>query len=95
MNKPEIIDINSFGDDNIEEINVGSNRSSNFGAGIELLMNDKKKPQSGPGLTSDIDVNDLDNLENELNDLSSPKKSIKSARSDMFSGSFKLNESYY
>ena len=93
MNKPEIIDINSFGDDNIEEINVGSNRSSNFGAGIELLMNDKKKPQSGPGLTSDIDVNDLDNLENELNDLSSPKKSIKSARSDMFSGSFKLNES--
>jgi hypothetical protein len=95
MNGPEIIDINSFGDDTIEEVNVGNTRSTNFGAGIELLMNDKKKTQGGnAGLTSDIDVNDLDNLENELNDLSTPKKSISSARSDMFSGSFKLNEGH-
>jgi len=93
MSGPEIIDISSFGDDNIEEVSIGNNRSSNFGAGIELLMNDKKKSSGGGGgLSSDIDINDLDNLEDELNDLSGPKTSMKSARSDMFSGSFKLKD---
>ena len=94
MSGPEIIDVSSLGDDNIEEVRFGNNRSSSFGAGIELLMNDKKKSSSsgGGGLSSDIDINDLDNLEDELNDLSGPKKSMKSARSDMFSGSFKLND---
>jgi len=93
MSGPEIIDISSLGDDNIEEVSIGNNRSSNFGAGIELLMNDKKKSSGGGGgLSSDIDINDLDNLEDELNDLSGPKTSMKSARSDMFSGSFKLKD---
>lgn len=95
MSGPEIIDISSLGDNNIEEVNIGNNRSSSFGAGIELLMNDKKKLSGGGGnggLSSDIDINDLDNLEDELNDLSGPKTSMKTARSDMFSGSFKLNE---
>ena len=93
MSGPEIIDISSLGDNNIEEVNFGNNRSSSFGAGIELLMNDRKKSSGGGGgLSSDIDINDLDNLEDELNDLSGPKTSMKSARSDMFSGSFKLNE---
>jgi hypothetical protein len=94
MSGPEIIDISSLGDDNIEDVSFGNNRSSSLGAGIELLMNDKKKSSSsggGRGLSSDIDINDLDNLEDELNNLSGPKKSIKTARSDMFSGSFKLN----
>jgi hypothetical protein len=40
---------------------------TNFGGGIELLMNDKKSESHGP--TSDIDIEDLNNLENELNDL--------------------------
>ena len=93
MSGPEIIDISSLGDDNIEEVSIGNNRSSNFGPGIELLMNDKKKSSGGGGgLSSDIDINDLDNLEDELNDLSGPKTSMKSARSDMFSGSFKLKD---
>jgi Family of unknown function (DUF5767) len=43
-------------------------RSSNFGSGIELLMNDKVKENTR--LSSDIDIEDLNNLENELNDLS-------------------------
>jgi len=79
MSGPEIIDVSSLGDDNIEEVRFGNNRSSSFGAGIELLMNDKKKSSSsgGGGLSSDIDINDLDNLEDELNDLSGPKKSMK------------------
>jgi hypothetical protein len=44
-----------------------SNSQGNFGGGIELLMNDKKSESRGP--TSDIDIEDLNNLENELNDL--------------------------
>jgi hypothetical protein len=43
-------------------------KSSNFGSGIELLMNDKIKESSR--LSNDIDIEDLNNLENELNDLS-------------------------
>ena len=42
--------------------NSGFGKSSNFGGGLELLMNDKikdKRPQS------DIDLDDLNNLENE------------------------------
>lgn len=99
MVEPEIIDINDLDSGNtininnsVEDINIGGSRSSNFGTGIELLMNDKMKSSGGNALSSDIDVDDLDDLENELNDLSGPKKSIKSARSDMFSGSFKINE---
>jgi hypothetical protein len=42
------------------------NKKTNFGGGIELLMNDKKMDK---GVSSDIDIADLDNLENELNDL--------------------------
>ena len=45
----------------------GDTKSTNFGGGLELLMNDKAKENSRP--TSDIDLNDLNNLENELNDL--------------------------
>ena len=41
MSGPEIIEINSLGDDNIEDVSFGNNRSTSFGAGSELLMNDK------------------------------------------------------
>jgi hypothetical protein len=40
---------------------------SNFGGGLELLMNDKVRESNRP--TSDIDLDDLNKLENELNDL--------------------------
>ena len=46
--------------------NFGGSKN-NFGGGIELLMNDNKPSSRGP--TSDIDIDDLNNLENELNDL--------------------------
>ena len=49
-------------------INFNEKSSSNFGSGIELLMNDKVKENTR--LSSDIDIEDLNNLENELNDLS-------------------------
>ena len=66
----EVIDI---GLNDLEPISLNfddnSNRSSsvNFGPGIELLMNDKKKSSSG---NINIELGDLDNLENELNELS-------------------------
>jgi len=78
--------------DEIEDIPMGGHKSSNFGSGIELLMNDKKKMSGASKFSSDIDVNDLNDLEDELSNLSSTKKSMKTARSDMFSGSFKLKE---
>jgi len=62
--------------------------SSSFGGGLELLMNDKVK-DSNP--TSDIELEDLNNLENELNNLVEdiPSSSFK-PKSDLFSspGSF-------
>ena len=60
----DIIDI-SMDFDNLD--NHWDNKKTNFGGGIELLMNDKKSESHGP--TSDIDIDDLNNLENELNDL--------------------------
>jgi len=54
----------------ITELELNDNdfsRSSNFGGGLELLMNDKVRENSRP--TSDIDLEDLNKLENELNEL--------------------------
>ena len=68
---------NDFGNNN------GFGKSSNFGGGLELLMNDKIKESSRP--QSDIDLDDLNNLENELNDLVDdvPSSSFK-PKSDFF-----------
>jgi len=55
----------------ISDLELDSNdnwgKSSNFGGGLELLMNDKIKDSKKP--SSDINLDDLNNLENELNDL--------------------------
>lgn len=108
----EIIDI---GLSDLEPINIslddigGSNsRSSsnvNFGPGIELLMNEKKKSASN---STSIDLGELDKLEDELNELSnqnnSGTKSLSGLSgfgglsnfggfSDMFSSSSNTNES--
>lgn len=48
--------------------------SVNFGPGLELLMNDKKINASS---STKVDVSDLDNLENELNDLSKNVEPVK------------------
>lgn len=57
---------------NLDELNdVSSKPSVNFGPGVEMLMNEKKKSNSSGNLSSDINNTDLDNLENELDNLSS------------------------
>ena len=101
MSGPEIIDISELNSntininnsiEDIEYVGGSSGKASNFG--IELLMNDKKKSGGNRSRapSDDIGLDDLNNLEDELNELSVPQKSMKSARSEMFSGSFKLNE---
>ena len=76
----------------IETINIGElneKPSVNFGSGIELLMNDKKKRESGANTpTSDINLGDLQSLEQELNELTDNEESgpsIREARSSLFS----------
>lgn len=68
---------NDFGNNN------GFGKSTNFGGGLELLMNDKIKESNRP--SSDIELDDLNNLENELNDLVEdiPSSSFK-PKSDFF-----------
>ena len=77
----EIIDIGLNNDTALEEIHLtteigdseqhdgGQSASVNFGPGIELLMNEKRK-DGATTPTSEINIGDLENLEQELNDLS-------------------------
>jgi hypothetical protein len=69
----EIVDI---GLSDLEPIsmnfNDGPKPSVNFGTGIELLMNDKKKSSSA---AISMDLGELDKLENELNELSGANQS--------------------
>ena len=60
--EPVSMNIGSGGGGNSEPPSV------NFGSGIELLMNDKKRSGSN---SVNIDLGELDNLENEMNELSS------------------------
>ena len=71
----------------------GSLRSTNFGSGIELLMNDKKKENGGG---DNIHLDDLNTLENELNELVDDVgigsgRSLYDGQSDMFSKNISLN----
>ena len=93
MDGPEMIDISSFDLNESGSSRRSGLKSSNFGGGIELLMNDKVKEGSGSKLSSDIDIDDLTNLENELNDLAEDADSIHlggsntyQAKSDLFGG---------
>ena len=102
MNDSDIIDITNLDSsksinisnnvDDITSIDIGGSKTSNFGSGIELLMNDKVKSGGSNKKSSDINVDDLSNLEDELNELSEPTKNKKSMRSDLFSSGFKINE---
>jgi hypothetical protein len=66
--------------------------SSNFGGGLELLMNDRVKDSSKS--KSDIELDDLNRLENELNDLVDEDINYMetSAKSDIFKPSVSFNE---
>jgi len=81
----------------ISEMDLDNNhfkesRTTNFGGGLEFLMNDKIKDAKP---TSDIDLDDLNNLENELNELTDdiPTHSFKS-KSDMFNSNSSSNNNF-
>ena len=92
--KPEEIEIISLNDTPVINLNKRSNGSVNFGSGIELLMNEKRKTDGSKTPPTDIDLGDLTELENELNDLSKdidtnePRNLRMSSKSDMFKQAF-------
>jgi hypothetical protein len=83
------MEVFDLGIDNLETVNLSLSAeddptpkpsfssASNFGPGIELLMNDKKKSSSSS--TMNIDVGELDRLESELNDMASSSSSSSSS----------------
>ena len=77
----EVIDI---GLSDLEPVSMnfseGPKPTVNFGPGIELLMNDRKRSNSGSG-NMNIDLGELDKLENELNELSGESSANKSTDS--------------
>ena len=62
----DIIDLNN-NEEIIINLDNDNKQSVNFGSGIELLMNDKKKNNKNDDL---INLNDINDLEKELNDYS-------------------------
>uniref|UniRef100_A0A6C0AX77 Uncharacterized protein n=1 Tax=viral metagenome TaxID=1070528 RepID=A0A6C0AX77_9ZZZZ len=80
MVEPEIIDIGNLSSESSNiKLNLSDDnttlKSSNFGPGIELLMNEKKKDggsSSNKNKSDDnINIDDLEHLESELNDITS------------------------
>ena len=68
MDSAEIINLDSLG--SLDDDTLTGKPSVNFGGGIELLMNDKVKSGGSSGnKEEDIGLDDLNNLESELNNL--------------------------
>ncbi len=88
LNETPVINLNS----SPEEDSFNNKPSVNFGDGIELLMNDKKKNNGSRTPTSDIDVNDLTELEADLNNLSDTINAAPSSNSRLPSKSGLFNE---
>lgn len=88
MFEPEIIDIGGL-KESVISIGDSSRKTGNvnFGGGIELLMNDKRnKETSSKNPSTDIDLGDINDLENELNGLDFNEKTSSSgvSKSNMF-----------
>ena len=104
MFEPEIIEIGSGFKESVITLGNSSKKSGNvnFGGGIELLMNEKRKEGPSKNPSTDIDLGDINELENELNELSAPEKSYSSGLSksnlfkNMLSGNapMKLNSTF-
>jgi len=87
--EPETLNIDNFqipefkiNDSDVEEI-ISKKPSSNFGGGIELLMNGKNITEKKT--STSIDIEDITSLENELNDLTD------NSTSKQFDDKLKLN----
>ena len=70
---------------------IDTKPSMNFGSGIELLMNDKNKNEKKS--STNIDIEDITKLEDELNDLTNNEiKEEKSSKTKLFGGLFDKRE---
>ena len=69
---------------NEDDSSASSLPSVNFGDGIELLMNDKRKNDGTKTPTSTIDLSDLNSLEKDLTDLSTDIKSSENTQKGLF-----------
>lgn len=77
--EPEVIDLGSLdiGDGG------GGKKSSNFGGGLELLMNDRFKSSGDKSASTNINLDDITSLEDDLRDMDS-SRNVKEMRSDLF-----------
>ena len=94
---PEIIDLGSL-DIGSGNGGNGGKRSSNFGGGLELLMNDKFKSGSNDKSGStNINLDDITSLEDDLREMdsSSSSRNIKELRSDLFNSSSSSSSSAF
>ena len=81
----------------VVEISDNNNPSVNFGVGVDLLMNEKKKQSTPKSLsinnksnyisTKESSIGDIDKLEEELNNLTSSSSSSGSSSSSCTSSS--------
>ena len=74
--------------------NDSGQKKTNFGGGLEFLMNDRVRDGQTRGAASDIDLEDLNNLENELNNLANdiPSGETFKPKSDLFGSPSSLYE---
>ena len=96
--EPEVIDLGSL---DIGDGGSGGRKSSNFGGGLELLMNDKFKSGGDKNASTNIHLDDITSLEDDLRDMdSSSSRNVKEMRSNLFgsgpssssSSSFNVNK---
>jgi len=73
---------------NVNNSQTSNKPSVNFGGGLELLMNDKRKTKKSTGSSDDIHLDDLNELEDELNLLTNNTKNVPSSSSSKTSKSF-------
>jgi len=101
MVEPEIIDIGNLNSSNSGiKLNLSSDdtslKSSNFGPGIELLMNEKKKDGGSSSYKKSNDdtihLDDLEHLESELNDVTAYVNSSNSTQPTVTFNTDKNNE---
>ena len=81
--EPEVIDLGSL---DIGDGGSSGRRSSNFGGGLELLMNDRFKSGGDKNASTNIHLDDITSLEDDLRDMdsSSSSRNVKEMRSDLF-----------